>query len=100
PHTVTYSTSLHDALPISRGFTCFRIPLNTSYTVVDIISINPESLESQRIQSCVRAGRKHNGIFRSSLVEFLASWISLFIQSSDKDRKSTRLNSSHVKISY
>src|SRR5690606_41705772 len=65
-----YTLSLHDALPILRS-----IPPSTS---------SPTSRRSRRISTSCR--RASTGTRRSSTAR--------------SDRKSTRLNSSHVKISY
>src|SRR5690606_41518919 len=79
--TVTVSTlSLHDALPISSAASSWRVKLPP----ID-----------------VRA--HHPGQVGPVVVSHFAYWIgdeSLKLSVGEPDRKSTRLNSSHVKISY
>src|SRR5699024_12404670 len=67
-----YSLSLHDALPISLryGFVALGDP-NTSAII--ILSTNPSRVKFD---------------------------FNFFLKASGRDRKSTRLNSSHVSISY
>src|SRR5690606_39616484 len=94
PPTVFYSLSLHDALPIWRldfghvffaqgitmlgepitGNDCFHVIVHTGFNLVDKI-----------------LGRYHAGF---------DVFLFVIIAKNTRDRKSTRLNSSHVKISY
>src|SRR5699024_12838573 len=73
--TETYTLSLHDALPISQG-------------AQPIISYNFGAGNADRVRKT----------FRLLLLCSLAYSVSLWLVAID--RKSTRLNSSHVSISY
>src|SRR5690606_42123403 len=84
-----YLRSLHDALPIS-----FQ-------TRLDFLNLNFRKLKNIRLltQKC------HNFFLLAMPTDILLSmgyWLiyRLAFLSPDSDRKSTRLNSSHVKISY
>src|SRR5207302_7278890 len=92
PTTHAYTLSLHDALPISRSHVpCSRISTKcrVSHTGKPRLSrrsasrtrpLLPRSVSDQRFPTC--------------------GWKSDAVPASPRDRKSTRLNSSHVKISY
>src|SRR5690606_41595835 len=84
--TSPYTLSLHDALPISGGtMTSARICVSVRDTTRMRTSRNPNSWQISR----------HVGIGRShTLPDRPPLWPRC------QDRKSTRLNSSHVKISY
>src|SRR5690625_6883372 len=68
--TELYTLSLHDALPISS---------------------HAPRVEPEPLTSCARSARRRRGSDR-------VLWIRR--RRADRDRKSTRLNSSHVAISY
>src|SRR3712207_9296218 len=83
--TEIYTLSLHDALPISLQET-------------DMSSETPEDFaaEAQRQMAeyaAVLAGYPH-------LVEVVGGHVAQVGYDADRDRKSTRLNSSHANISY
>src|SRR5690606_40884259 len=85
---VIYPLSLHDALPISlfKGFTHQRVDNG------GIVSeVAPAHLfeSSRRLAGCLSASAALQQPKKMCRGDF-----------GDKDRKSTRLNSSHVKISY
>src|SRR3989442_10895707 len=73
--TEIYTLSLHDALPISHG--------ERRAAAV---------LRLRRARRAHRAGRRHAGALGGGDLAPL--------RARDRDRKSTRLNSSHVRISY
>src|SRR5690606_41837466 len=75
--TPIYTLSLHDALPISR-LVSGNLPISSA----DIASTTPPA---SRLTSMDRCRLPRIPVTRTSSTE---------------DRKSTRLNSSHVKISY
>src|SRR5207302_10575143 len=77
PSTIIFTLSLHDALPICRLLTAsdFTAPID----FVDFTVIPPGS---------TIGAHQHEG---NEEIYFIAA---------GRDRKSTRLNSSHVKISY
>src|SRR5690606_41928712 len=91
-HTATteiYTLSLHDALPI---FGNAAIPTDTLVMIrkmidtLSVVHVKPEAFQFAIEQQL------------PELVEFIKEKDLLYIDPSD--RKSTRLNSSHVKISY
>src|SRR5690606_41943322 len=92
PHT----PSLHDALPISTllGRRRFFFGRHTDdETIRAAIAYEPQSLTADEIDAGIIR------IWRANRVQVLLQvHDSLLIQC--RDRKSTRLNSSHVKISY
>src|SRR5690606_41521252 len=96
--TCTSSPSLHDALPI------FIISMFTS-TEFRLTFMNISSKiagdDSQAAGHDLKIGQKHSPLFaviRDKLRERILS--GEFQPGARLDRKSTRLNSSHVKISY
>src|SRR5690606_39861442 len=79
-----YTLSLHDALPISFGaFKGFEAGFEISM---------PDVSSPPAVEYCGRAG---GGFGRPAAGTLSSLWLRTFA-----DRKSTRLNSSHVKISY
>src|SRR5206468_11370978 len=82
PTTHIYTLSLHDALPISARTTCRRWP--------------------RRVLWAALAGVAIVGMLFALLAAFgdQATGPIVMSQDSAKDRKSTRLNSSHDQISY
>src|SRR5690606_40749866 len=91
--SATYTLSLHDALPISQVF--FATPSFAMYLIEKMQErgIYPEQL-ALRIGSFGGEAGAEVPSTRQRLEEGLG------IDAYDLDRKSTRLNSSHVKISY
>src|SRR5690606_41989473 len=91
--TDIYTPSLHDALPIST--TPWTIPANQA------LNVHPE-IEYALVLT-ERNGETQLLILAKDMVEGCLQRYSLqgsIIASCSGDRKSTRLNSSHVKISY
>src|SRR5690606_39844910 len=88
-----YALSLHDALPIltPRGM-CFIFSCTDLITIVSTMVVSIASVSIAILSTCVGGG--------------MVSWaLRIWKQPINKvarnaDRKSTRLNSSHVKISY
>src|SRR5690606_41978560 len=80
---VIYSLSLHDALPILVEFrrTLARLP---------------------ELPATAWVTSHHRGVYteREAFLSALAAFAAKIEERSERDRKSTRLNSSHVKISY
>src|SRR5207302_9873908 len=99
PHASSYSLSLHDALPISCQATIGNewVTLSTSRSAAVISSegAKPVMATSSRAESsdglALAAGCAPFSLCFGSGVA---------LQRPQGDRKSTRLNSSHVKISY
>src|SRR5207302_10464416 len=81
--TEIYTLSLHDALPICKAL---RVNVNRGLRVLKKNALPPPVAKELR-----RA--------RVSVLSGMVSCL-LLAQDDAKDRKSTRLNSSHVKISY
>src|SRR5207249_5713312 len=96
PPTGIYTLSLHDALPISRRR---RLLLGRADLVVaveggDLVALGEGRIVEDAVDEVIeRARERHHG---------LADVDELGGPGSDdvEDRKSTRLNSSHVSISY
>src|SRR5690606_40663522 len=79
--TLLYSLSLHDALPISEFIKLVAEGQRVKINVVD------EAMKSKALGHLERAGAD-------------LGQVDLLLHPTNEDRKSTRLNSSHVKISY
>src|SRR5690606_41608610 len=91
-----YTLSLHDALPIS--FFAVSLIKRTKYNVSWIlISISFSFMAVQRVYDLILIFHSNQVLEQTSIV---SSWLSVVISLLILDRKSTRLNSSHVKISY
>src|SRR5690625_7094368 len=81
----THTLSLHDALPICKRYSRFNPALTVNYNWTDDLSTYAK----------VVTGYKAGGASESSAIgQFHHTF------SPEEDRKSTRLNSSHVAISY
>src|SRR5207253_8932854 len=83
--THTYLLSLHDALPIS-SLTCFPIHQGLAYT---------SGMSRATREPTFSLATKDNGASTCSI-----RWAGTALEHVEADRKSTRLNSSHVAISY
>src|SRR5690606_42161382 len=90
PSTIFYHHSLHDALPIST-FAPLALPAQTieDVSVLELTAV-PVPLNSYRLLAMTRD--EDGFIWTGSIHRTIHRY--------DPDRKSTRLNSSHVKISY
>src|SRR5690606_41360497 len=96
-HTHSYTLSLHDALPISTTTDRFT----TALTKEQIIEMTQGEVDSTPVVDPI-TGETQITVTRT---EFNPDIVSKYRLKEDyvfdrKDRKSTRLNSSHVKISY
>src|SRR5690625_5548752 len=80
-----YTLSLHDALPIS--FIMHPGPMNRGFEISAAAADSPRALVLDQVE---------NGVS----VRMAVLYRLLTGQEETKDRKSTRLNSSHVAISY
>src|SRR5690606_40548951 len=88
PATATatiYTLSLHDALPISGKVVERRTKGRFQPSLHTVVTIPDDALEHRIDQRHAQRGSDQHGVETRAL---------------SKDRKSTRLNSSHVKISY
>src|SRR5207253_6998188 len=98
--TTTFTLSLHDALPICRDADR-KARAAAEFTVhVNIAAHHAAEMPAQR-ESQTRAAILTRG--RSvRLIEILEQLLEIVLGDADAgiDRKSTRLNSSHVAISY
>src|SRR5690606_41848108 len=80
-----YTLSLHDALPISVELVEVALVLhqNRPGEVIKLVHVGEHHVVFQRVDQVEQLAHRHRHLGRAHL-----------------DRKSTRLNSSHVKISY
>src|SRR5690606_41733818 len=88
PTSAIFTLSLHDALPIS-----FLATTSVKY----IMESDGANL---RFASSRLADEKYAGLNLDTLARFGSIEWRHALASTERDRKSTRLNSSHVKISY
>src|SRR5690606_41659223 len=87
PHTEIYTLSLHDALPIYQG--------NDKQHITEVLNAILAAYSQQNIE--------RRSAETAQTLKFLEDQLPELKQQLDvaeRDRKSTRLNSSHVKISY
>src|SRR5690606_41358229 len=97
--TSIYTLSLHDALPIYS----IQASIKDRQWILDFLNSLPLALESEQLRvvhACWHQGSIDQ--LRNSSFTSLGEAYADFVQHTalDLDRKSTRLNSSHVKISY
>src|SRR5690606_41122994 len=91
PPSEVYTLSLHDALPI---YVQNLVASSKSPNISSHVSAHPEPIPSLRVSiNCVK-------VLTLVAASIMDSSSPNFFMVSRKDRKSTRLNSSHVKISY
>src|SRR5690606_41358930 len=96
--TATHPRSLHDALPI---YADRHYPLCVFGRQTDVTSY--DAITRGRIRHHASALRGIHGVLsrqRDGHPDFEDSNVDAVLHAELKDRKSTRLNSSHVKISY
>src|SRR5690606_41491919 len=86
--TEIYTLSLHDALPISVWLS--NKPLIGDDTLKESVSISQARIGGAKRRACVLERQRW----------FFLGRCCMWRGPSQEDRKSTRLNSSHVKISY
>src|SRR5699024_12782843 len=94
-YTAFYTLSLHDALPISYRIK-LSLPLKEkvkTFYYAGTIASNP--IESEQLKTAVFSCNSHYGFPNSEVVQHTTAHVPDMA-----DRKSTRLNSSHVSISY
>src|SRR5690606_40707689 len=95
-----YTLSLHDALPIYlRDFTAGQCV----EWIMDQVKEGALAGQARHLVLHFRFEVGSTELFEKLekfYLEFQALYVPLFDQLSKEDRKSTRLNSSHVKISY
>src|SRR5207249_10814620 len=93
-----YTLSLHDALPISAGFV-------VRYTT-DLLNGVPSIVMGIFTYALIVLPMKHFSTFAGGaalgimMIPIAVRSTEEFLRAVPKDRKSTRLNSSHVSISY
>src|SRR5204863_10207776 len=93
--TEIYTLSLHDALPISQEGKCTHMTRGIVHLHTNDFSFEPRS-RAQHLQAHAPEWRKRKrrASHRGQRIEPPAN------RCERRDRKSTRLNSSHVEISY
>src|SRR5690606_39833653 len=97
-HTATsaiYPLSLHDALPISEMLEALGVYTSKTFSVIETGEELVRGDEPSPARSAVLVRLSHSHIR-------IGTFQRLAVHEEDEhiDRKSTRLNSSHVKISY
>src|SRR5690606_41539137 len=90
PSTSHFARSLHDALPIFRSSELSNVGIYSMHTEWDAPYAEPEHVAAFDVNAFFVGSN-----IRKAVNEGRASYVPMFL-----DRKSTRLNSSHVKISY
>src|SRR5690606_39664077 len=97
PPSELYTLSLHDALPISTGMgmNVFLVRLAAGELSAPSLTQRYRSLEQD--QSIIAETRRTDPARLRRVLRGDLEWI---VMKAMEDRKSTRLNSSHVKISY
>src|SRR5205814_5864345 len=96
PHTQLYPLPLHDALPISTSVWVTQQARQITWTL-------PERSTPLRFLIRDRDGkftRDFDTVFRSEGIEIIRTPVRAPKANAIADRKSTRLNSSHLGISY
>src|SRR5690606_40372326 len=88
--SLIFTLSLHDALPISE------IPLNSKKCLWLCFPWRP----CKRMKECLNCQETRRGFFLSQGEAYVKKHALDTFVTISLDRKSTRLNSSHVKISY
>src|SRR5690606_39413723 len=98
PTTDSHTLSLHDALPISKAGDRKKYFIMNSDTIIQNIDAMVETWSSQKqLHIEIKAYKESvNSKTTDEDSKFDLGFHDNYIQ----DRKSTRLNSSHVKISY
>src|SRR5207302_8793298 len=99
PTPSTYTLSLHDALPISLSLTGYGIMMMVAFLMAGWtiqLDLRQRGLDEEYAADIVLAAVV-GGLVGAKLwyVLLTGEW-----DAPTRDRKSTRLNSSHVKISY
>src|SRR5690606_41702275 len=90
PNTSLFTLSLHDALPIFKGG---RIGRGKAF-IGSLLNIKPIAMLNEGEYTPVGKVRS-----QTQAINFIMKQLKNDVQNM-RDRKSTRLNSSHVKISY
>src|SRR5699024_12454084 len=90
-----YTLSLHDALPI-----CYAVKIAQAFDIAAMHGLEPRSMTD----ASFKATNSFDGLVTDNVIEYNAETIEddleTAVQTIVIDRKSTRLNSSHVSISY
>src|SRR5205814_3812430 len=99
PPTRSSPLSLHDALPISKPCTKAVLPAPRSpLRPIRIERGPPGEARRRRAPAAIRDASAH--VSSSVVAETICSRTSIAVFSPRRDQKSTRLNSSHLGISY
>src|SRR5204862_8140783 len=100
PAPVRYTLSLHDALPISSCAAQPRLARNPGARAGAAVAIHRVAEDGEHLFRTRRGLRLQPEAAGPDDVHHFASRSCLAVFRSRIDRKSTRLNSSHVEISY
>src|SRR5690606_41839599 len=100
PTTAIYPLSLHDALPISAAADLARLDVQESLVALDPHPDRGVLLPAVHRADVVEIALRHRQHGVRGLAPAFAGHQELALDLQGQDRKSTRLNSSHVKISY
>src|SRR5690606_40761405 len=96
---VIYTLSLHDALPIYGPETIFQTGIS-NYTNIALDGGNEDGTFRFGYTNDDRQGILPNSLIKRDIVDLSGTYNLNDKLTASGDRKSTRLNSSHVKISY
>src|SRR5690606_40693691 len=92
--------ALHDALPISRNAAREADPLGGAELVAAGYEVDPDTGRATTIEGLQHQYFSRPEVYRKGKYDHFFPSASAKYAFNDRDRKSTRLNSSHVKISY
>src|SRR5207249_10007653 len=90
--TSIYTLSLHDALPIFQGLP--HESIRTGQFLESVVA------RKRMVEINAFSGRRKHEAITSRYKPWVSAWLDVERRRRKRDRKSTRLNSSHVSISY
>src|SRR5690606_41591117 len=99
-YTYIYTLSLHDALPISSNIEDNEETREILNNIKNQIDLGEKLYYFQKIPHLILLQEE---FYKKNLSKLMSAWSNLWLLKQEpisRDRKSTRLNSSHVKISY